>query len=57
MLGIELLSMFSVLRDLNAILKHWLTMTDTTSILLLFALGLGSLRRRGSPANRPEAME
>ena len=57
MLGIELLSMFSVLRDLNAILKHWLTMTDTTNILLLFALGLGSLRRRGSPVNRPEAME
>ena len=56
MLGIELLSMFSVLRDLNAILKHWLTTTDTTRVPLLLALGLGSLRRRGSPANQPEAI-
>ena len=57
MLSIKFLSMLSAPRDLNAILKHWLTMTDSTRFPLFLALGLGSIRCRGGMANRLEATE
>ena len=57
MLGVKLLSILSVLGDLNAILKHWLTTTDLTRVSFLLTLRLSSCRRHWSPADRPETME